>query len=146
MQHAVNPLELFAAALTNPALQMACLTIILVACVLAVFSTVFEDTLTQRAAFMVVALAASAQLGALLRGHAEMSSAGGALLVGLAIYCSGTVLKLSRLWYRRGKPNHPLRRSTDSMPLEPMSPNTGPLSTSWQDTLREDRRGNRPTP
>lgn len=146
MQNAVHPIEYIDQLLTNPALHVACLAIILTACVLAVFSRVYDDTLTQRAAFFIVALGASAQIAASFHGYHNIPAANGAMLVGWAIYCAATIVKIWQRWRASGRPNHPLRRSTDRMGLDPLANTTTtppPVSTAWQDTIPDGRNQRR---
>lgn len=123
--------------LSDPYLQGACLAVLLLACVLAVLSRIFDDTLSQRAAMLVVALGATAELSSIwdvLRqapeanmGTAFTRPSFGVLLCGVAFYAAATAWKIWRRWSLAGRPTHPLRRSTDWDSLSPLPPRDAPV-------------------
>jgi hypothetical protein len=123
----------------SPMFHALCLGVVAVAAVLAVLSRIYDDTLTQRFALALVSLGATVQISLIM--HTGYTSPGwGFMLAGAALYASATVTKFWVRWRAAGRPSHPMRRSTDGMPLDPLTSNkTGP-STAWQDTLQDDRR------
>jgi hypothetical protein len=129
--------------LASPIFHGLCLSIVAVAAVLAVLSRIYDDTLSQRFALALIGLGATVQLSLVV--HTGYTSPGwGFILAGAALYASATAAKFWRQWRAAGSPNHPLRRSTDRMPLDSTPGHTGPASTAWQETMPHDRSGNRP--
>lgn len=103
----------------SPYFHAACLAIVLVGCILAVLTHAFDDTIAQRAAFLVTALGAVLQLSLIVKvGYT--SPGYGLMLAGAALYVTATVFKYATRWRRTRRGEHPKRRSTDF--------------SAWQDT------------
>jgi len=112
---------------STQAFHIACLIVILGGCILAVLTRSFDDTMAQRAAFMLTALGAVLQLSLVVK-TGYTSPGYGLMLAGCALYVASTALKVWRRWRSAGRPGHPLRRSTDRMPLDS---GAGPLPSAW---------------
>lgn len=119
-------LDFLATLVAMPAFHVTCLAIILAGCIWAVLSHAFDDTFTQRAAFMVTALGAVLQLSLVLE-TGYTSPGYGLMLAGCALYVTSTTVKYCRRWRASGRPSHPLRRSTDRMDLDSHFATTVPM-------------------
>jgi len=98
-----------------PWVSIACLLVVMMACVAGVIALTFHDTFLQRVGMGTVCLAALVKVLHLAQADTADPTAA-FVYVGLAVYSLATSVKYWVRWQRAGRPAHPFRRSTDFAP------------------------------
>lgn len=101
--------------LAAPWFSIACLLVVMVACIAGVIALAFYDTFLQRLAMASACLGALVKVLQLLQSEAA-DPATALVFFSLAAYAVATALKYWWRWKRAGRPAHPFRRSTDFGP------------------------------
>jgi energy-converting hydrogenase Eha subunit C len=113
----VDNTELF---LASPWFSIACLLVVMVACIVGIIALAFHDTFLQRLAMGSVCLAGLVKV--LYLAQAETADPAAAFIyVAMALYAVATAIKYWWRWTRAGRPDHPFRRSTDFGPEDAVS-------------------------